>query len=335
MEILQNLVQMTGQRDHMRLEVSVLSTFLRLPHVVSVRVLELLEYEGQLWMRPRTWGQGEELGSSDMDFFHDPAREPLSRCPELSECIANGVQQCQNHNEQGQHVLWLPVWMHNQASACIEITQSTPFSAHDMDVLLPIFHVYRNYQSLLNYSERDALTGLLNRKTFDADLQRFVTLANQRQESILRPWLATVDIDHFKSVNDTYGHLFGDEVLILVSNLLRSSFHVQDRIFRFGGEEFVVLLHPMSLETAHRALERFRTNVEKYEFPQIGRVTVSIGFAEAGMTTPTELIGRADQALYWVKKNGRNQVAHFEDLQSRGELGTTKQEPAWGDVDLF
>lgn len=334
MNILQNLVQMTGQRDHMRLEVSVLSTFLRLPHIVHVRVLELIEHDGQTWMRPRTWTQGDQLISADVDFFHDPQRQLLSACPDLAACIASEAEQCQSRLADDQHVLWLPVWMHNKPTACIEITQSVPFSAHDMDVLLPIFYVYRNYQNLLDYSERDALTGLLNRKTFDADLLRFVSIANSRTSGE-RPWLAVVDIDHFKSVNDRYGHLFGDEVLILVSNLLRSSFNAQDRIFRFGGEEFVVLLHPMSLETATRALERFRAQVEKYEFPQIGRVTVSVGFAGAGLSTPTELLGRADQALYWVKQNGRNGVGHYESLQEKGQLANAEKDVAWGDVDLF
>lgn len=335
MEILQNLVQMTGQRDHMRLEVSVLSTFMRLPHIVGVRLLELVEIDGTLWMRPRTWTQGGQLLSAEVDFFDDPARSPLASVPELERCIQQSMEQHLHDHADGTHLLWLPVWMHNKPTMCIEITQSRPFSEHALDVLLPIFYVYRNYQSLLDYSERDALTGLLNRKTFDADLLRFVAVANSRPDASLRPWLATVDIDHFKSVNDTYGHLFGDEVLILVSNLMRSTFSVQDRIFRFGGEEFVVLLHPMSLQDATQSLEHFREQVQNYDFPQVGRVTVSIGFAEAGMTTPTELIGRADQALYWVKKNGRNQVAHYETLQSKGELSSVKQEIAWGDVDLF
>jgi hypothetical protein len=73
-------------------------------------------------------------------------------------------------------VLWLPVWMHNKARTCLEITQSRPFSTQRIEVLQGIFRVYQNYQSLLDYSERDALTGLLNRKTFDEQFIRFASL---------------------------------------------------------------------------------------------------------------------------------------------------------------
>jgi hypothetical protein len=74
--------------------------------------------------------------------------------------------------DKGRYTLWLPVWMHDKVSTCLEITQSRPFSAHKLDVIQGIFHVYQNYQSLLDYSERDALTGLLNRKTFDEQFSR-------------------------------------------------------------------------------------------------------------------------------------------------------------------
>ena len=76
----------------------------------------------------------------------------------------------------------------------------------------------------------------------------------------MQNWLAVVDIDHFKLVNDRFGHLYGDEVLILVANILRSSFRNQDRIFRFGGEEFVVLLRAATLENARQGFDRFRTH---------------------------------------------------------------------------
>ncbi len=73
---------------------------------------------------------------------------------------------------RGEHMLWLPVWLHDKVHACIEVTQSRPFSAHKLDVIQSVFFVYQNYQSLLDYSERDALTGLFNRKTFDEQFAR-------------------------------------------------------------------------------------------------------------------------------------------------------------------
>ena len=134
-------------------------------------------------------------------------------------------------------------------------------------------------------------------------------------------WLAVVDIDHFKRVNDEFGHLYGDEVLLLVANLLRTSFRPQDGLFRFGGEEFVILLRATALEDAQMIFERFRNNIEQHHFPQVGQVTVSIGFDRIGLNaTPVVILGHADMALYHAKTNGRNQVCYYEGLVSSGQL---------------
>ena len=145
-------------------------------------------------------------------------------------------------------------------------------------------------------------------------------------------WLAVVDIDHFKQVNDRFGHLYGDEVLILVANILRSSFRSHDRIFRFGGEEFVVLLRNTTLSKAHKVFNRFREAVQEYHFPQVGNVTVSLGFVGTSRGSPVEILGQADQALYYAKEHGRNQVRFYEDLVATGALAT---KVANDDVELF
>jgi diguanylate cyclase (GGDEF)-like protein len=138
-----------------------------------------------------------------------------------------------------------------------------------------------------------------------------------------KQWLAVVDVDHFKGVNDRFGHLYGDEVLILIANLLQSSFRAQDRVFRFGGEEFVVLLRSTNLENARRIIERFRADVESHDFPQVGKVTVSIGFTSVSAAdSPVVTLGHADQALYYAKAHGRNRVCHYEELVAGGLLQT-------------
>ena len=331
MEILQNLVQMTCQRDHLRLEFSVLSTFLQLPNVTNVKALELMQMNEQYWVRPRTWLLNGQLTTATQDFSSDPGRTPLSELPFLQACIDHRQQQAQHAFANDQHVIWLPVWMHEQVHSCIEITQTEAFTAHSLDVITGIFNVYQNYQSLLDYSERDALTGLLNRKTFDEYLMRFASSANNEDSQI--PWLAVIDIDHFKHVNDRFGHLFGDEVLILIANLLRAAFGASFRIFRFGGEEFVILIPSMSQEDATQALEGFRAMVNQHDFPQIGHVSVSIGFAGAKLCSPVEILGQADQALYYAKENGRNRVCQYEKLQREGLLQNTSI--SHDDVEIF
>ena len=106
-----------------------------------------------------------------------------------------------------------------------------------------------------------------------------------------------------KLVNDGYGHLFGDEVLLLVSRLMKRSFRGADQLFRFGGEEFLVVLERTNELGATIALERLRSAVAEYPFPQIGKVTVSAGFTRIVPTdVATTCVERADEALYHAKK---------------------------------
>src|SRR5205085_360480 len=146
-------------------------------------------------------------------------------------------------------------------------------------------------------------------------------------------WLGVIDIDHFKRVNDTFGHLIGDEVLLLLATMMKVSFRTYDKLFRFGGEEFVVLLKPTDSNNAHAAFERFRKDIEARNFPQVGRITVSIGYARIGpKDQPTVVIDRADEALYWAKEHGRNRTFNYETLIASGEL---KQKESKSDVEFF
>lgn len=194
--------------------------------------------------------------------------------------------------------------------------------------------IYQNHVNLINDAERDTLTGLFNRKTFDGRFNRLLAMQRAARESSLgvcserraiRPgehhWLAVVDIDHFKNVNDRFGHLYGDEVLILLSRLMMRGFRMEDRLFRFGGEEFVIVLSPCNAAGAAMVLERFRTTIEKFEFPQVGRVTASLGYTRVRLDDmPSVAVGRADAALYYAKRNGRNRVCSFDHLAAAGAI---------------
>jgi diguanylate cyclase (GGDEF)-like protein len=206
-----------------------------------------------------------------------------------------------------------------------------------------ILRIYGNFHDLLDHSEHDPLTGLLNRQTFDAafvaraerpagDAELVAQYGRARTEDT-SVWLGVVDIDHFKRVNDSYGHLIGDEVLLLLARLLRSSFRLRDRLYRFGGEEFVVVLGCAEVEHAALAFERLRDRVERFAFPQVEHITVSIGFARTSpQETPSEAFSRADKALYHAKEHGRNQVVYFDDLVRAGLAVEAK---IVGDIELF
>jgi diguanylate cyclase (GGDEF)-like protein len=201
--------------------------------------------------------------------------------------------------------------------------------------------VYRNLQSLLDDSQRDKLTGLRNRRTLLDSLAQCLDEARSgarqkepgRRKAIAanaESWLAVMDIDHFKCVNDRFGHVFGDEVLVLIAHLMNECFRDNDLLFRVGGEEFVVVLMVPGREGAEASLERFRRAVEAHRFPQVGVVTVSIGAARiAELAAPTDMFDRADQVLYRSKENGRNRITFYEDLREGGV-----QAPRTGSVEL-
>ncbi|HJV87941.1 MAG TPA: GGDEF domain-containing protein [Noviherbaspirillum sp.] len=330
--LLKHLVDMTCQRDHVLLDSSVVSALHELVDASQVRVHDIFRFRHDLFLRPRVWIAGEKIISAEETLDNEASGEPLNTYPFLVEGIKQRKNCIEQINGAGERVLWLPVWLNDKVSTCIEITKPTPYNSDMLHMVDGILSVYRNYQSILDYSERDSLTGLLNRKTFDEKFSKLLSSAmlegapKDRQErrhahdGDIRHWLAVVDIDHFKRVNDQFGHLYGDEVLILVANLLRSSFRAQDRVFRFGGEEFVVLLRSTSLDDARRIFGRFRANVEQHEFPQVGKVSVSIGFASISTESPVVILGHADQALYYAKENGRNQVCFYDELVSSGKL---------------
>jgi diguanylate cyclase (GGDEF)-like protein len=233
----------------------------------------------------------------------------------------------------------------------IEIHSQARLSPQDHDAARRLLRVYRNMQGMFAYSERDALTGLLNRKSFEDTFYKSLreealpgmdeprpageaaAVPLRRVESGEVFWLAMVDVDHFKQVNDKYGHQIGDEVLILVARILKNTFRGYDRIYRFGGEEFVILLRCSDHETAVQALERFRVAMQNYPFPQVGHITASVGLSEIRSSdTPEGACERADLAVYHAKRTGRNRVCSHSELKRKGLL---QADVKVGGVELF
>ena len=159
-------------------------------------------------------------------------------------------------------------------------------------------------QVLETLSITDSLTGLYNRSKLDAiltdELARFKR--TQRQFALLM-----LDIDHFKTLNDTYGHITGDEILVAVARILLQSIRSIDYAARYGGDEFIIILVETSADLAHKTAERIRSQVENMHYSANGStiaVTVSIGIVQCQPDdmTPTAVFARADQALYEAKE---------------------------------
>ncbi|MCG2585803.1 GGDEF domain-containing protein [Massilia sp. TS11] len=330
--LLKHMVDMTGHRDHSMLDISVLAAVQELSGARRTRVLTIGAVRGRKFVRARAVAiPGQPPRMEDGPEPGLPG-DPLEHFPALANCIANREACAELVEADGSMLLWMPIWIGDKLDTVLEIHMPEKCDPDRVQMILGIVAVYRNFQNLLDYSERDSLTGLLNRKTFDDQLSKMLQTSAEELNLPGAPerrhhseqeknWLAVVDVDHFKAVNDRFGHLYGDEVLILIANLLTSSFRAQDRVFRFGGEEFVVLLRSTSLENARKIIERFRKNVESHVFPQVGKVTVSVGFVTvSAYESPVATLGRADQALYYAKSHGRNQACHYDDLVQTGEL---------------
>jgi diguanylate cyclase (GGDEF)-like protein len=165
-------------------------------------------------------------------------------------------------------------------------------------------------QKMYNAALRDPLTRVFNKKYFLDTLTTEIAFARRHTASLS---LLLFDLDHFKSINDTHGHVAGDQVLIELAGLVQGMLRTEDVFARYGGEEFAVMLRGIKLEDAGVLAERLRRNIEGYSFPLPGQgqpVTVSIGVAslDNDMSEPTNLIEAADEALYAAKKAGRNCV---------------------------
>jgi diguanylate cyclase (GGDEF)-like protein len=210
-------------------------------------------------------------------------------------------------------------------------------SSTEQKMIGGILDVYSNYFSLLEKTQRDKLTGLFNRETLDTEITKVLLKATiesssktkeneKRYSNDLSTWLGLIDIDHFKSINDTYGHLYGDEVLILVARLMMNSgVREDDLVFRYGGEEFVVMLKAVDEEHAMVAFDRLRQNIHKHEFPQVENVAISIGVVQVlDQQSATDVIGMADYALYYAKDNGRNQLGSYKTLLEQGKISVTE-----------
>ena len=275
----------------------------------------------------------------DHRYCHPIERDPLlNRCRKERSAVLD-------HQEDGSHRIVFPVIRLDEPIYLVDLSLSNEFSAQQRVTLMGLIEYFGNHIALLDYGEADTLTGLASRKTFDKHL--FELLGKAASDDLLSGpesrrrgtpdsshWLAVCDIDHFKQVNDNFGHLIGDEVLIMLAQEMRQSFRFDDQLFRFGGEEFIALLQPTEAQYALATLERFRSNVEKQLFSRVGHITVSIGFsALMPNDTPTDVIDRADEALYFAKRHGRNRVDCYEKLVASGDVAI--KEIAKGEVELF
>jgi diguanylate cyclase (GGDEF)-like protein len=269
-----------------------------------------------------------------LDHEAGPAR-PLAGNPHWLACVRSQ----RPVEARGEHGAYTVVPLHGAQHVWALLVIDGPPNAVPYELLDKLLRVFSNQMFMLSRSQHDPLTGLYNRQSFYERIRRADTHAmvsrragdtgEQRGNCF-----ALLDIDNFKEVNDRYGHLYGDEVLLLLARLMIRSFRHQDMLFRYGGEEFAAVLINADLDIAERMLERFRAAVAAYSFPRLKPKTISIGFTTLNVKYGVDkVVMCADKALYYAKNHGRNKVCCYEKLVSSGEI-----EPvvlAEGEIELF
>lgn len=220
--------------------------------------------------------------------------------------------------------LTLPLTVEGEILGCISLNSDQPnaFDAQDLQFLSVIGYQmaatlkhFQRFSSIKNIAIYDTLTGLYNRRYFE---EKLGVDAQKSFHGGTPLSLVMVDLDHFKKVNDAFGHTEGDQVLCKISSLLKNSVRKKDTVARYGGEEFILILPEAGLEESFVIAERIRGLVEKTSF-EVGQaqvnLTVSMGishFPSHRAKSKEELIKMADRALYDAKRGGRNKVCIFK-----------------------
>lgn len=351
-----HLLKLTDHRDRDLLELTLSKALLGLLPIQRVVVARVIAEAGQKrWLevtRLDAGGGGKVADPLRVDFLTLP---PLEDAPDRTRCLQSGeLVEIAWAGEGGPRITMLPLFSDSRSNdeGVIEIHSDMPLLPDAIKTVEQLRHVYRNMYSLLEYSDRDALTGLLNRKSLDDAFYSAVleeldgvvgtsdnttvssgTEPERRHRVPVNYWLGTVRIDNFSFINDKHGHLMGEEVILLVARILNNTFRTYDHVYRFGGEHFAVLMHCPDEALVFAAFERFRSNVARFNFPQVGNLTVSCGFTSVlANDTPGTALGKTDQAVDFAQKNGRNKVcSHLELVRS----GVVTDVPVSGEVSMF
>ncbi|GEK32940.1 sensor domain-containing diguanylate cyclase [Kurthia sibirica] len=208
--------------------------------------------------------------------------KPLQRLAELTESSKS--------QNEAQNFKSVPAWYYE----VIQLKES---------LILSFAYLHNQVHHLTDQSKTDPLTGLFNRRTLTEVMERW-QIEDTTYSIIL------LDVDHFKKVNDTYGHDVGDNVLKYLAQTLKNCTRTTDFCCRYGGEEFIILLPNTTSDEAAVLAEKIRHTLEKTKSPSGEIITISAGVAEYPSMTnnPIELLKKADDALYYAKKHGRNQI---------------------------
>ncbi|NOQ15510.1 MAG: diguanylate cyclase [Methyloprofundus sp.] len=317
-------IALTQAQNYQDLTIDFLEVLKELPEVENV---EAFEVHGGRQRRASEFNQFTEqlVRRFPLDFTSTQAENDIGWLDDFEQAVA--VKVVQVNSVESEYLIPIKGSVGPERAIIIHGT----LSEETLFVISNLLKIYQNQVILHDAKERDVLTQLLNRQSFETRLVQVCEYFQQHDVPEKHSWIAMLDIDHFKRVNDDFGHLYGDEVLLIFSQLMEKRFRYNDFLFRFGGEEFVVILNLAERSDAEIAFNAFRELIAGHDFPTVGKVTVSIGVEQIGAKgMPTTLLDRADQGLYHAKENGRNKVVFYSEIAS--ELENTE---VFDDIELF
>ena len=349
LQIIDSLGEITRHRDREVIEKSLLKTLAELSPNQEFRLFRVLAKEGEevvLGLLAYSIN-----GYVETSGFHVERYELL---PDIKQLVLRAIEnkkieQLADSNNKLTHIIYPSLDQYNEVFAILVHVCGDGFEFDVSRFVFGLLKVYSNYLALIDDNQRDKLTQLLNRDTMDREITRILMINSgmyaalaagipiKRRKDTPVYWLGVLDIDHFKSVNDNFGHLFGDDVLILVARQMQQVIRGEkDLLYRYGGEEFVIILQAVDLEEAKKAFNRLRINIAEHSFPQVGTVTVSIGIVQiTHQAGSSDIISQADQALYYVKEHGRNQVCCYEDLLQHSLIEQAEKNISGGEAEFF
>ncbi|WP_206484080.1 GGDEF domain-containing protein [Thalassotalea sp. G2M2-11] len=346
-EVFESIIKITKKQDSDEFSVSVVAT---IAEIIPKSIVALFRYSafaevGYQCVTSLTIDKSNKKGEQ----YQWEVDLPSSSLQYIDEYQKSLTQLTEFSTDDGRYHVFIPIEIDGKIVYGIEISSPKNFKKK-LDMLSAITKVCNNFYTILSFSEVDSLTGLYNRRTYDNKLNSLLKNQQATQQGSehqgrmedenarlvtheTHSWLAIIDIDLFKKVNDKYGHLYGDEVLLSLSQLMQKSFRKNDLLFRFGGEEFVIILEPISFEQAENVLVKFKDIVEGHPFPMVERITISCGFAKISEKDhPKTVFDNADKALYYAKESGRNRVCSYETLVKMSLISDNAEE---GEIELF
>lgn len=349
LQVIDSLGEITRHRDRILIEKSLLKTLGELAPDQEFRLFKVLDHQDtKISLGLLAYSINGYVETSGFNVKHHELHTDIKQFV-VNAIQRKAIEQVSNASGKIHQIIYPAMDQDNEVFAILLHVCGDKFKVETSRFVYSLLKVYTNYLLLLEDNQRDKLTQLLNRDTMDREITRILLRNNhldaarqagmqlRRQNDLFNYWLGILDIDHFKSVNDRFGHLFGDDVLILIARQMQEDINGEgDLLYRFGGEEFVIILQALSYDEARNTMEGLRNHIANHKFPQLNQVTVSIGMVQiTNQTGSTEIIDQADQALYYAKEHGRNQVCCYEDLLERSLITPITQNTSVNEPEFF